>query len=69
MSIYGDLIMEDFLTTRELANILCMAVSTIRGWRYKGEGPVFYRIGGKILYKKKDVQDFIDKFRIGVDKI
>ncbi|MBU1986905.1 MAG: helix-turn-helix domain-containing protein [Proteobacteria bacterium] len=32
--------------------------TTLRKWRSEGKGPVFYKIGRKVQYTLKDLQDF-----------
>lgn len=46
----------DLLTTREIAHFLGNSVRTLERWRQKGEGPPSINIGGKIAYRREDVQ-------------
>ncbi|MBL4601251.1 MAG: helix-turn-helix domain-containing protein [Emcibacteraceae bacterium] len=48
------------LTEIEAAELLATKPSTLRFWRWKGEGPNFCRIGSKnIRYKKSEIEKFI----------
>ncbi|MGB0593267.1 MAG: helix-turn-helix transcriptional regulator [Flavobacteriales bacterium] len=49
-----------FLTTRQLANMLSMSHRTLENWRGLGKGPRYRKVGGKILYDMRDVEDFIN---------
>jgi predicted site-specific integrase-resolvase len=51
------------MTTRhlnqiDLANRWCMSERTLERWRYEGRGPAFLKIGGRVLYRLKDVEGY-----------
>ena len=49
------------LTDVELAALWGCAVQTLRNMRWRGEGPAWVRLGGRMVrYKPADVQAFID---------
>lgn len=49
------------LTDSELAELLGASQQTVRNWRWRGEGPRFVKLGGRLVrYKPEDVQAFID---------
>lgn len=39
----------DLVTDREAAEILGLAVQTLRNWRYERRGPPYRRIGGRVI--------------------
>lgn len=47
------------LSTAELADELGHKPETLRGWRWRGIGPPSYKIGGKTVYDRIDVDAWI----------
>lgn len=45
--------------TKEVAEFLGVAPSTVEDWRQKGKGPTFMRIGNRCLYMMSDVHDWL----------
>lgn len=51
----------NLLTDTEVAALCGCAVQTLRNMRWRGEGPRFVKLGGRMVrYKPADVQAFID---------
>ena len=49
------------LTDTEVAALLGASLQTVRNWRWRGEGPRFVKLGGRMVrYKPDDVQAFIE---------
>lgn len=48
------------LTDVELARLFDVSLSTVRGWRFKGEGVPFVRLGRCIRYRAADVAAFVN---------
>jgi predicted DNA-binding transcriptional regulator AlpA len=49
------------LTDSEVAALLGASLQTVRNWRWRGEGPRFVKLGGRMVrYRPADVQAFID---------
>lgn len=48
------------LTAVQVAELLHLAVGTLANWRTRGGGPPYARIGGRALYRRGDVEDWID---------
>lgn len=49
------------LTDEQAAEIIGLKVSTIRYWRYTGEGPAFVKVGGKcVRYRLADINEWIE---------
>jgi hypothetical protein len=57
----------EYLTTDEAADFLRLKPATLEIKRYRGDGPIFIRLGpgknGRILYARKDLQAYIDAGR------
>jgi hypothetical protein len=52
--------MDQFLTPAELAAELRRPLATIRFWRATGTGPRGALIGNRVLYKRADVEAWIE---------
>jgi len=50
----------ELLTTEQLAELLGIRPNTIEGWRLKGQGPRFCKLGRSIRYRRSDVEDWIN---------
>lgn len=53
----------EWLTTDELADWLRIPIGTIYDWRAKGEGPVAYRLGRHLRWRRDDVEDWLQDQR------
>jgi predicted site-specific integrase-resolvase len=42
----------------DLAARLNISPRTLERWRWTGEGPVFLKIGGRVVYRLEDVEAF-----------
>lgn len=51
--------MGELLNVDEVAEILGVPVATLRNWRYRGEGPVSFKIGGSVRYRKAELERWI----------
>jgi helix-turn-helix protein len=54
----------DLRTPVESAKYLRRAVQTLAKWRCEGVGPTYYKIGGRVLYLKDDLDSFIAGGRV-----
>lgn len=53
------------LTAEDLAAFLEVPLKTLYAWRYRGEGPVGFRVGKHIRYRWTDVERWIgDRVRL-----
>ncbi len=53
--------MENLLNTKQLADYLGVAESTIIQYRLKGIGPRYVKIGHLVRYRKVDAEEWVDK--------
>ncbi len=53
----------DLLTISEAAELLRAPVATLRYWRHLGSGPQSLRLGRRVLYRRDDLQAWIDHQR------
>ncbi|WP_190263738.1 helix-turn-helix domain-containing protein [Glutamicibacter nicotianae] len=45
----------------EAAEFLRVPVATLRYWRHQGTGPKSARIGGRVMYKQADLENWINE--------
>jgi Helix-turn-helix domain len=48
-------LLDDYIPEKQLADDTNHDVRTIRGWRAKGQGPAWTRIGRQVLYRKDSI--------------
>lgn len=48
------------LTLEETSELLRLPVNTLRYWRHVGKGPASARLGARVMYREKDVVEWID---------
>ena len=54
--------MEDrLLSPQEVADWLGVPVNTLYQWRHRGEGPLGFRVGKHVRYRREDVAAWIDE--------
>lgn len=51
----------DFLTMDDLTEALHVPRGTLYYWRHAGKGPASFKAGRKVLYRRADVQKWIDE--------
>jgi hypothetical protein len=42
-----------FVGEREAATLLRLSPGTLANWRWRGQGPPFAKIGGRVLYERE----------------
>lgn len=53
---------KEYLTVKQLAELLQVPVSTIYRWRHLGEGPRGIRVSGRhVRYRRSDVEAFLEE--------
>jgi DNA-binding transcriptional MerR regulator len=55
--------MDQLLTIEEVAERTRAPVATLRFWRHKGIGPPGFKLGRRVVYLERDVQEWIDDRR------
>lgn len=50
----------ELLTITEAAELLRAPVATLKYWRHLGSGPHSFRLGRRVLYRRDDVQAWVD---------
>ena len=53
----------DLLTISEAAEVLRAPVATLRYWRHLGTGPHSFRLGRRVLYRRDDLDAWVDAHR------
>ncbi|TXR56466.1 helix-turn-helix domain-containing protein [Quadrisphaera setariae] len=48
--------MSDLLTVDEVAALVRTSPSTVRYWRYRGEGLESFRVGRRVLFRREAVE-------------
>jgi excisionase family DNA binding protein len=51
--------LDQLLTPQDLANYLDVPLNTLYQWRHHGRGPVAFRVGKHIRYRRRDVEAWI----------
>lgn len=49
----------EYLTTKQAAKALALSTSTLEGWRPRGEGPPWVRIGTAVRYPREGLSEWI----------
>ena len=52
------------LNAVEAAEFLGLSVQTLANWRHRRTGPPYIKIGGRIVYRWPDLNEFLEKYRI-----
>jgi excisionase family DNA binding protein len=47
------------LTDDEAAAMLALSVTTLKKWRRLHRGPMYYRLGSAIRYRREDLEAFV----------
>jgi excisionase family DNA binding protein len=50
----------ELLTITEAAELLRAPVATLRYWRHLGTGPRSFRLGRRVLYRREDLQAWVE---------
>lgn len=54
---------DSLLTTQEAAELLGISPATLNGWRCRGVGPAFTKLGASVRYTARDLERFISSNR------
>ena len=56
--------MSSNLDSREAAEFLKTTREVLANWRWKGEGPPFFKLKRKVLYSREDLEVWLNKHRV-----
>ena len=56
---------DKLLTEKQAAEFLNIGLRTLQRFRYAGEGPVFYQVGGAIRYSMDDLRTWLEQNKGG----
>ncbi len=51
----------ELLIITEAAELLRAPVATLRYWRHRGTGPRSFRLGRRVLYRRDDLQAWVEE--------
>jgi predicted DNA-binding transcriptional regulator AlpA len=54
---------EQLLSTKEAADYCKLSPRTMEGYRVKGKGPVYYKLGNRVRYSVSDLDDWLARCR------
>ena len=57
--------MSRLLTEQDISRDYGIALGTLRGWRYRGGGPAFFKLGRRVAYSSTDVEAWLASCRRG----
>lgn len=50
----------EWIDVEAAARMLRRSVGTLHNWRYHDRGPRYSKVGGRVLYRAGDVEDFLE---------
>lgn len=50
----------DYLDANETAELVRRPASTLAYWRHRGEGPRYAKVGKRVLYRREDVEAWLE---------
>ena len=56
---------DEYLDTAELSELIGLAKVTIEQWRARGDGPAYSKVGRRVVYKRSDVDAWLDEHKRG----
>jgi excisionase family DNA binding protein len=57
--------MIEHLTTEEVGAMVRAPAETVRYWRHIGKGPRSFKVGRRVLYRRSDVEAWIEDMYAG----
>ena len=54
---------QELLGTKSVSNWTGIPEETLRYWRHRGEGPVSFKLGRRVVYARDDVESWIARQR------
>ncbi len=56
--------METLYTEIDVAKLFSLSVETLRQWRSRGKGPIFYKLGGAVRYRASDLETYLKSCQV-----
>jgi hypothetical protein len=56
---------DDLISERQAAEVLCIAPTTLAGWRERGEGPPYYDLPIGYRYSRAEIAAWLKARRVG----
>lgn len=57
---------DDYLTPKDLEKTYQLAPKTLANWRSQGRGPEFFKLGNKVRYLRKNVEEWVEQSRVKI---
>lgn len=54
---------KEFYSDRDASDYLGITVDQLRGLRFRGGGPAFFKLGVTVRYNRNDLQNYLEKSR------
>lgn len=51
----------ELMTIEEVSAEYRLSPNTLRYWRHRGEGPASFRLGRRVMFRRSDVDDWVQK--------
>ena len=55
---------QEVMGQEEAAKYMCLSPDTLSTWRRERRGPIFIRAGGRVLYFKADILNYLREQRV-----
>jgi predicted DNA-binding transcriptional regulator AlpA len=55
------------LKEQDVALLIGVSVHTLRAWRWRNEGPAYFKVGSCVRYHQSSVEAYLDRHRIDPD--
>jgi hypothetical protein len=56
-----------FFSPKEIEAIYGIPENTLARWRHLRQGPSFFKLGGKVMYKREQLDTWIEEHRFDCD--
>ena len=60
---------DDHVTAEGFASLVDRPVSTIYYWRSRKIGPTGFRVGRRILYRRRDIEQWLDELHAAATRL
>ena len=56
-------VMDPLYREQKAAEYLCVSVGTLQQWRSAGRGPSYRKLGKRVLYAQRDLEEYVENLR------